>query len=112
MSDEDIIQSLIRVKGVGRWTAEMFLIFVLNRPDVLPVDDLGLREGVRDVGGLSARPTAAEVTARADIWRPYRSVATWYLWRRDAAPPVPRRPTQRGRNRPTRLMSPSRTPDP
>ncbi len=82
MSDEVIIESLVRVRGIGRWTAEMFLIFVLNRPDVLPVDDLGLRDGVRDVGGLAERPTAAEVTARAAVWRPYRSIATWYLWRR------------------------------
>lgn len=86
MSDEAIIESLVRVRGIGRWTAEMFLIFVLNRPDVLPVDDLGLREGVRDVGQLAGRPTAAEVTARAAIWRPFRSIATWYLWRRGATP--------------------------
>ena len=85
MGDEEIIESLVRVKGVGRWTAEMFLIFVLNRPDVLPVDDLGLREGVRDVHGLAERPAAAAVRALAEPWRPWRSIATWYLWRRDAA---------------------------
>jgi DNA-3-methyladenine glycosylase II len=82
MTDEEIIDALVPVRGIGRWTAEMFLIFVLNRPDVLPVDDLGLREGVRDIAGLARRPTLAEVTARAEIWRPYRSIATWYLWRR------------------------------
>lgn len=82
MSDEAVIDALVRVRGIGRWTAEMFLIFVLNRPDVLPVDDLGLREGMRDLARLAHRPTAAEVTARAEVWRPYRSVATWYLWRR------------------------------
>lgn len=86
MSDEDVIESLVRVHGIGRWTAEMFLIFTLNRADVFPVDDLGVREGVRDLFRLSARPTAAEATALAEPWRPYRSIATWYLWRRDAYP--------------------------
>jgi len=81
MSDEEIIQSLTQVNGVGRWTAEMFLIFVLNRPDVLPVDDLGLREGVRVAYGLKERPNAKDVTALGEPWRPYRTVATWYLWR-------------------------------
>ena len=90
MGDEEVIEALVRVRGIGRWTAEMFLIFTLNRPDVLPVDDLGLREGVRDVYRLPARPTAAEVTARAEAWRPYRSIATWYLWRRDTAPAAAR----------------------
>ena len=82
MSDEEVVDVLVPVRGIGRWTAEMFLIFVLNRPDVLPVDDLGLREGVRDVDGLKERPPVAQLTARAEIWRPYRSIATWYLWRR------------------------------
>lgn len=99
MSDEAVIDALVGVHGIGRWTAEMFLIFVLNRPDVLPVGDLGLRDGVRAVAGLAHRPTAAETTARADVWRPYRSIATWYLWRRDvprlqdasAIPPARRR---------------------
>ncbi|HEY2585401.1 MAG TPA: DNA-3-methyladenine glycosylase [Tepidisphaeraceae bacterium] len=83
MEDEEIIEALIAVKGIGRWTAEMFLMFVLNRPDVLPVDDLGLREGVREIYGLEKRPTAAEVTALAEPWRPYRTVGTWYVWRRN-----------------------------
>jgi DNA-3-methyladenine glycosylase II len=81
MSDEAVIDALVRVRGIGRWTAEMFLIFTLNRPDELPVDDLGLRENVRRLDALSERPTAAEVIARAEAWRPYRSIATWYLWR-------------------------------
>lgn len=85
MSDEQIIEALTHVKGVGRWTAEMFLIFVLNRPDVLPVDDLGLREAVRKVYGLKQRPTPAQVTRLGERWRPYRSIATWYLWRGLAA---------------------------
>lgn len=82
MTDEEVIQSLIHVNGIGRWTAEMFLIFTLNRPDVLPVDDLGLREAAREVFALNARPTARELTELAEPWRPWRSVATWYLWRR------------------------------
>lgn len=82
LTDEQVIDALVRVNGVGRWTAEMFLIFTLNRPDVLPVDDLGLREGVRALYGLTERPAAAEVVARGEAWRPYRSVATWYIWRR------------------------------
>ena len=81
MSDEEVIEALVRVNGVGRWTAEMFLIFVLNRPDVLPVDDLGLREAVKQAYGLKERPTAAELRAIAEKWRPYRTIATWYLWR-------------------------------
>jgi DNA-3-methyladenine glycosylase II len=88
MSDEEVIETLVAVKGVGRWTAEMFLMFVLNRPDVLPVDDLGLREGFRDVYGLTERPGKAEMTEFAERWRPYRSVATWYLWRRNSVVPV------------------------
>lgn len=81
MSDEEVIVALTAVHGIGRWTAEMFLMFVLNRPDVLPVDDLGLREGVREVYGLPQRPKAAEVIALAEPWKPWRSIATWYLWR-------------------------------
>ena len=84
MSDEEVIQALVEVTGGGRWTAEMFLIFVLNRPDVLPVDDLGLREGVRAVYGLAERPMAREVIELGEKWRPWRSIATWYLWRRDS----------------------------
>ena len=82
MDDEAVIESLVNVKGIGRWTAEMFLMFVLNRPDVLPVDDLGLREGVREMYDLSERPAVKALTELAEIWRPWRSVATWYVWRR------------------------------
>jgi DNA-3-methyladenine glycosylase II len=81
MSDEEVIQSLVQVKGIGRWTGEMFLIFVLNRRDVLPVDDLGLREGARRFYGLSERPRAKELTELGEQWRPWRTIATWYLWR-------------------------------
>jgi DNA-3-methyladenine glycosylase II len=82
MSDEEVIEALVAVKGVGRWTAEMFLMFVLNRPDVLPVDDLGLREGVREIYGFPQRPTPKETIEIGERWRPYRSIATWYIWRR------------------------------
>jgi DNA-3-methyladenine glycosylase II len=81
MSDDEIIEALTCVKGVGRWTAEMFLIFVLNRPDVWPVDDLGLREGVRVVFGMKDRPTAKELREIGEQFKPHRTLATWYFWR-------------------------------
>jgi DNA-3-methyladenine glycosylase II len=89
MSDEEIIDVLVAVKGIGRWTAEMFLMFVLNRPDVLPVDDLGLREGVRDLYQLKERPKPKDLIELGERWRPYRSVATWYVWRRNMTPDIP-----------------------
>ena len=87
MDDEAVIEALVSVNGIGRWTAEMFLIFTLNRPDVLPVDDLGLQEGVREIRGLAERPRAKALAALCDTWRPWRTVATWYLWRRDVEAP-------------------------
>jgi DNA-3-methyladenine glycosylase II len=81
MSDDQIIECLTNVHGIGRWTAEMFLIFVLNRPDVWPVDDLGVREAFKRAYSLRARLKPRDLTDRAEHWRPYRSVATWYLWR-------------------------------
>ncbi len=81
MSDEEIIEALVAVKGIGRWTAEMFLIFVLNRPDVFPVDDLGLRKNVQRAYGLAEMPKTAELKLLGEKWRPYRSLATWYFWR-------------------------------
>lgn len=87
MDDEAVIAELVQVRGIGRWTAEMFLIFNLLRPDVLPVDDLGLQRAAslhyRD-GGRIAR---AELLALGEQWAPWRSVATWYLWR--SLDPVP-----------------------
>jgi DNA-3-methyladenine glycosylase II len=83
MSDQEVIDSLVRVHGIGRWTAEMFLMFVLNRTDVLPVDDLGLRDAVREVYELNHRPTGKQMQMIAESWRPWRSLATWYLWRRN-----------------------------
>lgn len=81
MSDEEVIDLLIPVRGIGRWTAEMFLIFSLGRLDVLPVDDFGLRAGVRDVYQLPDLPGRADLRERGEAWRPYRSIATWYFWR-------------------------------
>ena len=80
-SDEAIVERLTTVKGVGVWTAQMFLIFALNRPDILPVTDLGIRVAIRDRFGLVALPTSAECHELTHGWRPYRSVAMWYLWR-------------------------------
>jgi DNA-3-methyladenine glycosylase II len=81
LPDEEVIARLLPIKGIGRWTAEMFLIFSLGRPDVLPVDDLGLRMGVKDQYGLGEPPSKAQLIELAEPWRPYRSIATWYFWR-------------------------------
>jgi DNA-3-methyladenine glycosylase II len=81
LTDEEIAAHLLPLPGIGKWTVEMFLIFGLGRLDVLPVGDLGVRAGVRDVYGLAELPTAEELTARAEPWRPYRTVASWYFWR-------------------------------
>src|SRR6266704_2309017 len=80
LDDEAVITELIAVKGIGRWTAEMILMFSLGRPDVLPVDDLGFQEGVREAYGLESRPTRKELLERGEAWHPYRSIATWYMW--------------------------------
>jgi 3-methyladenine DNA glycosylase/8-oxoguanine DNA glycosylase len=79
--DEDVIRRVSAVKGIGRWTAEMFLIFSLGRPDVLPVDDLGVRRGFEQTYGLPELPPSDEMRRIAEPWRPYRSVGTWYMWR-------------------------------
>lgn len=80
MEDEAVISELVKVKGIGRWTAEMMLIFSLGRPDVLPVDDLGFLEGVREAYALPARPTPKELRERGELWKPFRTFATWYMW--------------------------------
>lgn len=89
LSDEEVIRELIQVKGIGRWTAEMFLIFHLGRPDVLPVDDYGVRAAVRNLYGLAELPDRAEVVSLAQPWRPYASIASWYLWRSLEGPKKP-----------------------
>ncbi|HNJ84411.1 MAG TPA: DNA-3-methyladenine glycosylase [Piscinibacter sp.] len=81
MDDEAIIEELVAIRGIGRWTAEMFLIFHLMRPNVLPLDDLGLLKGI-SVNYFSGEPVSrAEAREVGEAWAPYRSVATWYLWR-------------------------------
>jgi methylated-DNA-[protein]-cysteine S-methyltransferase len=81
LSDEAIVERLTEVRGIGRWTVEMLLIFRLGRPDVLPVDDYGVRKGFSIAFGTKELPSKAELEARAQRWKPYRSVASWYLWR-------------------------------
>jgi len=81
LSDEEVIEQLTQVKGIGRWTAEMFLIFSLGRMDVLPVGDLGLRKGIQLYNSADELPNAAEIEKLGEKWRPYRTIATWYLWK-------------------------------
>ncbi len=80
LDDEAVISKLTALKGIGRWTAEMILIFSLARPDVLPVDDLGFVEGVRVAYALPTRPTPKDMRERGELWRPFRTFATWYMW--------------------------------
>jgi DNA-3-methyladenine glycosylase II len=80
LEDELVIERLTSVKGFGRWTAEMFLMFRLHRPDVLPVGDLGIVNAIQRLYGFRKRPDAKKMTALGEAWRPYRSVACWYLW--------------------------------
>jgi 3-methyladenine DNA glycosylase/8-oxoguanine DNA glycosylase len=87
MHDEDVIAALVPIRGIGRWTAQMFLIFALGRLDVLPVDDLGLRMGAKRHYELAQPPTRRELEEMAEPWRPYRTVATWYFWRSLGAVP-------------------------
>jgi DNA-3-methyladenine glycosylase II len=87
MSDEEIIAELTDVRGIGRWTAEMFLMFNLLRPDVFPLDDLGLQKGIRVAYFKGRKASLKKMKALGETWRPWRSVATWYLWR--SLDPVP-----------------------
>jgi len=87
MNDEEIVQDLIQIKGIGRWTAEMFLIFNLCRADIFPLDDIGMIKGLCKLYKISY-PTEREIIIKiGDKWKPYRSVATWYLWR--SLDPIP-----------------------
>jgi len=81
-SDDDVIEAVTQIRGVGRWTADMLLMFCLGRPDVLPVGDLGIQNGVKLAYGLNAMPKPPQMAEIAEPWRPYRSAASWYLWRR------------------------------
>jgi DNA-3-methyladenine glycosylase II len=81
LDDDAIVERLIEIRGVGRWTAEMLLIFQLGRPDVLPADDFGLRNGFRIAYGRRSLPTPKQVLRHGERWKPYRTAASWYLWR-------------------------------
>jgi len=81
LPDAALIERLVTLRGVGRWTVEMLLIFTLARTDVLPVDDFGVREGWKRIKGLAAQPKPRALAAIAEAWSPWRSVAAWYLWR-------------------------------
>jgi DNA-3-methyladenine glycosylase II len=80
LTDDELVERLVQIRGVGRWTVEMLLIFTLNRPDVLPVDDFGVREGFKIAYGLKEMPTPKALLAYGERWRPYRSFAARYLW--------------------------------
>jgi 3-methyladenine DNA glycosylase/8-oxoguanine DNA glycosylase len=81
LSDDEIVERLSRVRGIGRWTAEMFLIFQLGRPDVWPVGDLGVRKGYAQAHELAVVPTPRDLLALGEPYRPHRSIAAWYCWR-------------------------------
>lgn len=81
LDDDAIVERCVQVRGVGRWTVEMLLIFRLGRPDVLPADDYGVRNGFRIAYGLPDLPKPKALLAHGERWRPWRTVASWYLWR-------------------------------
>ena len=87
MNDEEVIQDLIQIKGIGRWTAEMFLIFNLCRADIFPLDDIGMIKGICKLYKISYPTERSEIIKIGEKWKPYRSVATWYLWR--SLDPIP-----------------------
>ena len=87
MDDEQVITALTQIKGIGRWSAEMFLMFRLHRPDVLPVGDLGIMNAVKKAYRLRKKPTPDRLRRMGEAWKPYRSVASWYLWRSLGSPP-------------------------
>ncbi|QDU65482.1 DNA-3-methyladenine glycosylase family protein [Engelhardtia mirabilis] len=98
-SEQEVIERLVQVRGIGVWSAQMFLMFKLGRLDVLAPGDLGLQEGLRRLDGLAERPSPAELEARGADWAPLRSVASWYLWRATEIPEdrFPRPAAQRSR---------------
>lgn len=102
LPDDEVIAALTAVKGIGRWTAEMFLIFRLQRPDVLPVGDLGIQNAIQKAYRLRKKPTPDRMRRLAAAWQPYRSIACWYLWRSldnepASAPPPPLPGLRRGK---------------
>lgn len=99
MSDEEIVERLTRVRGIGRWTVEMLLMFRLGRPDVLPVGDFAVRKGFALAYGRKESPKPAELALYGERWRPFRSVASWYMWRAVELPPgsLPVKPPKKRR---------------
>lgn len=98
LGDERVIEELIQVRGIGRWSAHMFLIFALGRPDVLPLDDLGVRSAIRHLYSLDELPRKEVCLEIGNRWRPYASIGSWYCWR--FLEIMPRPPRQPRRNRP------------
>jgi DNA-3-methyladenine glycosylase II len=81
MSEEEILERLTQVRGIGEWSVQMFLMFQLGRADVLPTKDYGIRKGFQHVYGLAKEPKPQAILEHGERWRPYRSIASWYLWR-------------------------------
>ncbi|HTA64535.1 MAG TPA: DNA-3-methyladenine glycosylase 2 family protein [Xanthomonadaceae bacterium] len=109
MSDDEIISALSAVRGIGSWTVQMMLMFRLGRPDVLPVDDLGIRKGAQIVDGLDAMPTPKELMVRGEAWGPYRTLAGMYLWRiADLAKPVALKPLASAKKKPVAVRKPAK----
>jgi DNA-3-methyladenine glycosylase II len=98
LEDQHVLEQLTAVKGIGVWTAEIYLMFRLQRLDVFPADDLGLVKAAQQVYGLRQRPTRKKLLTMAEAWRPYRSVAAWYLWRSLALPTTSVKPSARPSN--------------
>lgn len=94
LDDAEVIEQLTAVKGIGTWTAEIYLMFRLQRPDIFPADDLGLVKAAERMYGLRQRPTRKKLLKMAEPWRPYRSVAAWYLWRSLALPATSASPSR------------------
>src|SRR5688500_14558388 len=112
MPDEEVIASLVRVKGIGRWSAQMFLMFRLGRPNILPDLDLGVQKGIQHAYRLPKLPTPKDVLRIGEQWAPYASVASWYMWRLLELPDVIRKEARaRGAAR-TRPAEPARAPKP
>jgi DNA-3-methyladenine glycosylase II len=106
MSDEELVERLVSVRGIGAWTVEMFLIFRLGRPDVLPIHDLGVKKGWAVAYGMKRMPKPKELLAFGERWRPYRTVASWYMWR--AFERAGYKTTNKIRPAPTRRRGPAR----
>lgn len=87
LSDDEVIERLVSIRGIGRWTVQMMLIFRFGKGDVLPIDDYGVRKGFARVYGWADLPKPKQLEAEGEIWRPYRTVASWYLWRATELPP-------------------------